>query len=153
MGINPKDLREFIIKPALKELGMWSDIAENLVAGTCAVESNMGMYLKQKGGGPALGIYQMEPATHTDIWENFIAHRHTLVDKIGYSKMPHPKTLVYDLDYATKMCRIHYFRQSEPLPIDNSVEKLGQYWKNHYNTIKGAGTVEKFVRSYLVMAN
>jgi len=57
-------LRREIIAPALRHIGMWSGAAENLLLGTAAVESRMGTYLRQVGGGPALGIWQVEPVTH-----------------------------------------------------------------------------------------
>ena len=63
--MNAKDLREDVVRPVLKVMDKWSEAAENLVLGTAAKESAMGQDLRQRGGGPALGIYQMEPATHT----------------------------------------------------------------------------------------
>ena len=43
-------------------------------SGTAAVESRMGTYLRQIGG-PALGIWQVEPATHLDCWDNWLDYR------------------------------------------------------------------------------
>ena len=68
--IDNKQLRECIIKPTLDSLQMYSQAAEELLVFTCACESLGGTYLKQVKG-PALGIYQMEPATYQDIWENY----------------------------------------------------------------------------------
>jgi len=46
------------------------------------------------------------------------------------------------------MCRMHYYRKSEPLPESDDVRALGEYWKKHYNTVKGKGTVDEFVENY-----
>lgn len=68
MSINCEQLRLYVIRPTLEKIELWSEAAENLLLGTTAQESHMGTYIKQVGKGPALGIYQMEPATHKDIW-------------------------------------------------------------------------------------
>lgn len=47
-----------------------SSSAVNLLLGTAAQESAFGTYLRQIGGGPARGVFQMAPATAKDIWEN-----------------------------------------------------------------------------------
>ena len=72
MAINTKHLRLYIIRPTLQKINLWSEAAENLLLGTAAQESLLGTYLKQNGNGPALGIYQMEPNTHKDIWIHYL---------------------------------------------------------------------------------
>ena len=54
-----------VICPALEKLSLWSPSAEELVLGTAIVESGL-TYLKQHGDGPALGLWQVEPATHDE---------------------------------------------------------------------------------------
>ena len=61
--------RANIIRPVLLVIGGESRAAENLILGTALQESNL-RYLRQLGDGPARGVYQMEPATHDDIWDN-----------------------------------------------------------------------------------
>ena len=60
--LNVRDLRVEVIRPALRALDLWSPAAEDLVLGTAAQESGLA-YLRQIGGGPALGLWQIEPAT------------------------------------------------------------------------------------------
>lgn len=140
--INPKQLKSLIIEPVLKTYDLYSEAAVNLLLGTCAQESRMGYYLKQVKG-PALGIYQMEPATHNDILQNMPEYRE--VEKVRPSP---PSALIFDLTYATILCRLQYWRFPEPLPKANDLEGLAKYWKKYYNTEKGKGTVEQFVRNY-----
>jgi len=146
--MNSDQLRDLVIKPTLQYLGMYSHDAENLMAGTCAVESRMGEYIKQLGNGPALGIFQMEPATHDDIWDNYISYRRPIADKVKALMTPDdPHTqLITNLAYATAMARIHYWRQTGKIPSD--LEGQAKYWKDHYNTHLGAGTVEKYIDAY-----
>ena len=67
-----------LVKDVLTFLNLHSQAAEDLVMGTIAQESRMGTYIRQLGNGPALGISQMEPATHNDIWNNFLAYKEPL---------------------------------------------------------------------------
>ena len=63
-----------VIRPALEKLSLWSLSAEELVLGTAIVESGL-TYLKQHGDGPALGLWQVEPATHDELYTNFLNFR------------------------------------------------------------------------------
>ena len=64
-------IRSMVIRPSLKKLGLHSTSAEELVPGTAIVESGL-TYLKQHGEGPALGLWQVGPATHEDLYTNFL---------------------------------------------------------------------------------
>lgn len=154
MSIDFSQLRDYVVRPVLKHLDPeipYSENAENLVLGTIAQESH-GSYLKQLGRGPALGIIQMEPATHDDIWDNYLTYRDALTSKIDELELPHwlglrgPGELVGNLYYATAMCRVHYFRK--PGAIPGTIGGLAAYWKKHYNTHLGAGTETEFKRNY-----
>jgi hypothetical protein len=146
--IRVSDLREHVIRPTLKLLNMGSLAAENLLLGTCAQESRLGTYLKQRNG-PALGIYQIEPATHDDLWKNFISfHPDLLSTLMAINHYPRYESLVTDLSYATAIARLVYYRAPEKLPDANDVEGLAAYWKAHYNTPLGKGTVKEFIDNY-----
>ena len=60
--IDHAQFREHVVRYALKCTGTWSHAAENLVVGTALAESGL-KFLRQKGGGPALGLFQIEPST------------------------------------------------------------------------------------------
>lgn len=157
MSINARDLRKFIIKPALVAIDLYSPEAEELVLATAIHESEMGFYLHQVEG-PALGIYQMEPQTYVDCYDNFLKFNPRLLDKIlsylKYSELPEPARLISDLSLATIMCRIKYFRAPARLPSNiNDIYGLAHYWKQYYNTELGSGTVDKFVKSYSTFIN
>ena len=124
--------------------------------GTITQESRA-QYIKQLGNGPALGLVQMEPATHNDIWEHFLRYKDSLAERIIHlasvgsldgSRTPASTELITNVAYAVAMCRVHYYRRPEALPDANDIEALGRYWKQHYNTVKGKGTVEEFVENF-----
>ena len=159
MSINYEQLREYVVIPTISNLGVYSEAAEQLVIGTIAQESR-GTYLKQLGKGPALGIVQMEPATHKDIWLNFLKYSDCLggdirelisaeADEVFESRgYPEELELITNLKYAVAMCRIHYWRKPQSLPKANDIKALAQYWKDHYNTAHGAGTVSEFIKNF-----
>jgi hypothetical protein len=160
MPINANQLRTLVVKPVLTALDLPDpDVAENLIMGTAAHESHLGDYIEQVGGGPAMGIFQMEPATLNDCYENYLDYRAELKAKVDGFLAPQPALsdgtpdkagqLATNLAYATAMCRIRYYRAPAAMPSDaNDVNALGQYWKQYYNTNLGAGTVEQFVSDY-----
>ncbi|MBF0140107.1 MAG: hypothetical protein HQL74_07490 [Magnetococcales bacterium] len=148
MSLNPSQLREHIIKPTLKQLELWSLAAEELVLGTGIQESGLRL-IKQQGGGPALGLWQMEPATHDDIWINFLQNKQLLAGKVCGSDPTHDASrMLYDLRYACAMCRVHYFRKYDPLPATGDLASQAIYWKKHYNTAMGKGKPEQYIENW-----
>lgn len=149
--MNAHQLRIYIVRPALKEIGLWSEAAEDLVMGTAAQESHL-EYVKQLGGGPALGLFQVEPMTYRDYWDNFIDDREDLRNSILHAlrtvEEPRPDRVVWDLRYGAIMCRIHYRRIRSPLPSHGDIDGYAAYWKKYYNTVHGAGTEQEFVDNF-----
>lgn len=146
-----EQLRSLIITPALSKLQLYSNDAEELLVFTCAAESDGGTYLKQIKG-PALGIYQMEPKTYNDIWQNYIRNRRDLTLLLTHNfdvvRMPDENRMVYDLHFATAMARIHYCRVKEALPSAKDVEAIWNYYKTYYNTPSGKATKSKAIKAY-----
>lgn len=160
--MNAKQLRELVIRPTLQYLSPvipYSETATELLMMTAAHESHLGEYIAQVGG-PALGIYQMEPATEDDIHDNFLAYRRSLeylVDATTNSSLIQDKDgvdLIYSLPYATAMARVHYFRVPEALPEgslqnEETIRKLAAYAKKYYNTEIGKATEEDYYEAYM----
>lgn len=152
--INANDLLECVIQPTLKMLAEYnskveSESAEHILLGTAAVESKMGYHLKQVGG-PACGIYQIEPDTHDSIINNFVNYRPELVRVLD--KMRAPFGTVYNLScnliYATAICRLKYWTSPGEMPHADDIDGMAAYWKTHYNTWRGQGTIQKFIDAY-----
>ena len=153
MAFN-KDQFKSLIEKVLTKMDMNSKSAVNLLLGTAAQESGFGTYLRQLGDGPALGVFQMEPATERDIWSNYLAYREKETNIIEYLVSITGADGKYSLDlegnliYQIAMARLHYRRVKEPLPLFDDINGLARYWKNHYNTIHGKGTIEEFIKNY-----
>lgn len=137
------DVLRAAIGPALSQLEPvipYSRAAHALVIGTGLVESQYGALI-QAGGGPALGFWQMEPATFDDMTKNFIMYRSALSAKIaaivGYPVNGRSGRLATDILLGAVMCRVQYFRSKLPLPgLDAAA--LSKYHKTVYNTALGA---------------
>jgi len=146
--MKPADFHARVIQPTLGHLGLRSDGAERLLLGTAMTESRL-WHLVQMNGGPALGVYQVEPATHDDI-RRYLLHRRrlgSLVDSL-LAPWPTPETqLITNLAYATAIARVIYWRKPEPLPTVDDIPGLAAYWKLHFNTPAGHGQTAHFIQA------
>ena len=146
MGIDVKQFAECIVRPALKNIGLFSESAAQLVTGTAVTESRL-KYLKQIKG-PAMSVFQIEPSTHDDIWDNYIQYKPELKRRMWELAAPGLElieTLTGNLHYGAAMCRVFYRRIPTALPNAGDVEGMAVYWKKYYNTHLGKGTVEKAI--------
>ena len=165
--MNADQLRE-LIRDTLHELEPeipYSEAAVELLMLTAAVESNLGEYVKQVNG-PARGIFQMEPTTALDIHTNWLVYNQDLLRKVNrFAGRIDPDLQARgDLVWQIVWARLHYRRIKAPLPeirympmsesglerklTPKSVSDLAQYWKKHYNTHLGKGTVVKAIQKY-----
>lgn len=166
MSFNAQQFRELVVRPTLEQLSgviPYSEEAEDLLVMTAAHESHLGTYLKQING-PALGVYQMEPTTLEDIWVNYLAYRQDIESELslicGDVHCGGPKELITNLEFATAMARVHYYRVPEALPRSTDFETrsdyvraLAKYAKRFYNTEKGKATVEDYYRAFNNLEN
>lgn len=149
--MNPQILHDYIIFPTLQQLGgsYQSQAARQLILATSAQESRCGDYLKQMGNGPALGLYQMEPATANDLIDGWLkpTKRWDTVKQFASQAgmdQPYLISMVGELFYATAMARMKYFRASGPLPAYNDFEGMWAYYKKWWNSTLGAATKDQF---------
>ncbi len=143
LGLNAGQLLIYVIRPTLEYIGWGGDVAEQLVLGTGITESRL-RYLHQIGGGPALSIYQIEPATFRDTYDNYLKFRveRSVIESLRDGRpTTEEEELNYSLAFATAICRAHYRRQPAPLPDSGDAPALAAYWKKWYNTGFGRGTV------------
>ena len=149
MSIDREQIHDLVHR-TLHGIVKHSPPAVALLMGTCAQESHLGTYLRQMGGGPARGIMQMEINTEKDIWENYLkfnpVYRQYLIAETGVTG-PDPHAMESNLAYSIAMARTHYLRK--PGAIPHTIEGQAAYWKEHYNTIYGAGTEEEYMVNYV----
>lgn len=141
MSFNKKQFRNLIDRVLGDYPELSSESAIQLLLGTAAQESHFGTYLRQLGGGPAMGIFQMEPKT-------FLWLRDKYKTKYPEIESREVTDLEWDLWLAILMARLRYRIVPVPLPDAHHIGALATYWKEHYNTVHGAGTVEQFIANY-----
>lgn len=146
--------RDMVIIPALQEMdthlpGANSEAAVMLLLGTALVESDL-KWIKQHKG-PALGVFQIEPATADDIMKRYIAGKPRFVNMFdemfgGKWRSKYKELIVTDLRFAVVVCRLRYWMETTTLPQD--LEGLAQYWDHNYNANKRKGTTAQFIAKY-----
>ncbi|WP_216670973.1 hypothetical protein [Mangrovicoccus sp. HB161399] len=143
-----------VIEPVLCRLTEipFSAAAAQLLLGTALHESGGLKFRRQLGSGPARGLFQMEPATHNDLWKNFLAFKKPLAAEVeallsapGADKVAELET---NDNYAAAMARVHYWRAPAALPKAGNTTGQATYWKRYYNTPLGKGTPKKYLDDY-----
>tara|TARA_R100001086_G_scaffold95073_1_gene47354 strand:- start:6780 stop:7325 length:546 start_codon:yes stop_codon:yes gene_type:complete len=156
MGANNKQIKD-LIKDVCVQMGdkYAKQEALDIVYATGLVESKY-EYIEQIGRGPARSFWQVEPSTAVDNCKNFISSRPELLqasaDILRIDPYYFIDATIDDWDWILRTnisagilhCRIKYWRIPEP--IKEGKEELAKYWKKHYNTEEGAGSVEHFLK-------
>lgn len=137
-----------------------------------AAHESMGFKYNRQIGGPALSFFQIEPATHRDLYINYLRYRpellklvldgvppQKLVEIAEGIKAPVDSWLVDDVVYAAKIARVVLYRVPDKLPKLKRDERgqmsesflidLANYCKTHYNTVKGKATAMEYYQDYL----
>ena len=142
-----------IVEYALYKVDSYSDDALAMVVRTGMAESG---YRALKGygeGNPAIGFWQVEPATMNDMIINYIHYRSHYKKNLISLGMNFEKdtimSVMSNMAVQAALCRLHYRRDSKPIPSWSNMEAQGKYWKRVYNTFKGRGTIKHFMKANL----
>lgn len=139
------DFQLEIVRPVLDHLDMGGIWAERLIVGTALAETQLRHFKQIRG--PALGFYQIEPNTFQDIYYRYLNTRKDIKKKVDLLLAPKPEPLqqlVTNLAFATAVARIKYWMSPEV--IGDTLPELALTYKNIYNSDKGKGSTEKFIR-------
>ncbi|MBQ0718916.1 MAG: hypothetical protein KBT88_11140 [Gammaproteobacteria bacterium] len=144
------EFRQLIIRDTLKSIDEWAPAHENLLLGTAAQESGMGLSLKR---GRLLGIYHISPNTHRSVWDKYLLHHPDLASRVrglagqhSFIREPHGE-LISNLKYATAIAWLIYRRADEVLPADDDIAGLARYWHRHFRS-KASASVAEFMACY-----
>lgn len=151
MGINPADFRQMIVRPTLIKLDQWSPSLENLLIGTAAQASGLGMQLQSENG---FGIYQMDARQHQMVWDCFLAFDADLASKVRglasqreFLAQPHWE-LATNLSYATAIAWGLYAHRKAVIPADaDNLDALARCWHQYFCPEGSQGT-RHFISQY-----
>lgn len=160
-----------VLRPTLTEMSMWSPSAEKLLTMIAAHES-LGLKHRVQVQGPALGVFQMEPATFKDLLQTYLGQvnpgrRERLARFLpdepedlaeafedlaeGRAEI-HPGLLdaLRDNDpFACAAARLQLARVAEPLPDVEDNEGLAHYAKAHWNSVLGKAKADKYLSDFV----
>jgi len=155
MGICPDELRLLVVRPTLKQLRAWSPGMEALLLGTAAQESELGFHLKL-GRRHGMGIFQIPPATHRQIWDQYLINFPALASKVrGLASqrdfLQHPHTeLATNLRYATAIAWLIYRAAGVENVDSDNLPKMAKVWKKYFHHGPSA-RLRDFVDNYTRM--
>lgn len=141
----PHLLRE-VIAPACDALAPHARSDEDvhwLMLVTALVESRA-TFLRQVPSGPALGLWQVEPKTHRWIVETVAKPLRTRLSALT-AALGDDRELIWNLRYSCAVARLRYYLAPTPIPPAGMIIEQARYWKEHYNTPAGKGSVESFI--------
>ncbi len=148
---------ERLIQTVIAVMRLYSVEAIDLLMLTAAQESHLGKYIQQLGNGPARGIFQMEPKTLQDLYDNFLKYNKQKADALQSfrTSCSLETDLTGNLLFQIAAARLQYYRKPEKLPVKKGfadgfeyITDLAKYWKTHWNTNLGKGTVQEAVQNY-----
>ena len=140
MSILAADISRYVVVPALQLLAPtgipYSKTAHDLLMGTAAQESLMGLYLVQQGG-PGVGLWMASPNLVPAILGRLSKAQLDALAAVGDATNPGQVTA--NLTLAAMLARCWYWIVPTPLPAD-TISGLWGYYKLHYNSLAGAAT-------------
>lgn len=145
-GINATQFRSLIVIPVVNAMTPDTPQAIDLIMGTAMQESQL-VALHQYGGGPALGVLEIEPFTARGLYADVQKSQFwPYVKGLICEGLDPVQQLVGNLYYEVAMARFYYWRC--PGAIPTTPEAQAQYYKLYYNTLEGAATVEEYLGNW-----
>ena len=155
---TPEEMVTLIVEINYRLLGRVRLEEVMLMVGTVATESAF-RHRRQIGGGPALGLFQIEPDTAAGIYMSYLRYnpdRYQRMMRIcfGLGSAPFFVPEIGDMeellrlydDYSACLARLNYLRWPEAIP--KSLAGQAAYYKKYHNTVAGKGSVEKYLRDW-----
>lgn len=121
-----------------------TESAIRLLCMIAAHESGDFHYVRQLRG-PAMSLFQIEPATFENLCNFAINRRLTIASSLPCSEWQ----LVFDQRFAAAMGRVFFLRFKEPLPGADNLDDLARYAKQYWNTHLGKATPDDYLNAYL----
>ncbi len=113
MYVTAEHLKDQVIQPTLKYLGVWSTTAEQFLLSAATNAPELGLFSARQDG---LGIFHITPGQHRDIWDKHLAFNPDLASRVrglasqrAFLSDP-DKELQTNLSYCTAIAWLLYLR-------------------------------------------
>ena len=113
MYVTSEHLRDQVIGPTLKYLGVWTPAIETFLLNTAIDAPDLGLFSERNEG---LGIFNITSAQHRDIWDRYLAFNPEIASRVrGLASqrvfLTEPdKELQTNLGYCTAIAWLLYKR-------------------------------------------
>jgi len=145
-GLTSKEHALTIVQSVCEVLG-GGIISELMLIETACAETKLGLYKDPTPNGAGRGLCQCDNIPFYDVIARTRSkHIKAVKNAFGINlyRVKHEQLNNNPL-LAFIMCRLHYKLIPETFPL--TTIGRARYWKTHYNTSAGKGTVEHFVDS------
>ncbi|GAB3271218.1 hypothetical protein [Parahaliea aestuarii] len=79
MYVTAEHLREQVIRPTLKYLGVWNPGTETFLLDAAVSAPDLGLFSARNDG---LGLFHITAAQHRDIWDRYLAFKPDMASRI-----------------------------------------------------------------------
>jgi hypothetical protein len=121
MYVTAEHLRDQVIRPTLKYLGVWSDAAETFLLNSVIDTPDLGLFSRHQDG---LGLFHITAAQHRDLWDRYLAFNPELASRVrglasqrAFLSDPDSE-LQTNLSYCTAIAWLLYQRSGRALEAD-----------------------------------
>ncbi len=120
-----------------------NNTAVEMIIETAVAETGLGQ-IEDKTTGTGMGITQFDKFPFDDIKKRNMRLRPKILKELGVDiALVEWDDLRYNDFLALLFTRLHYWLKGDPIP--KTIEERARYWKLHYNTSAGKGTVEHYL--------
>jgi hypothetical protein len=138
------EMRELVVRPAIRHIGLWSKEAEELVMATAMMESRF-VHL-------STGLWNITKERYWVVYVEMLEGNNYLMTKTMDYQLPNIDPidqLPGNHFLGAIICRLYYRMNDDPLP--RSVKGMADYWKEHYETFLGKKKSKEFMHQALRM--
>ncbi|MFT4825103.1 MAG: hypothetical protein ACJASY_002414 [Halioglobus sp.] len=125
MYVTSEHLRDQVIGPTLKYLGVWSPAVETFLLNTAVDAPELGLFSSRNDG---LGMFHITSAQHRDIWDRYLAFNPDMASRVrGLASqrvfLTEPdKELQTNLGYSTAIAWLLFKRSGMVLEEEASAQ-------------------------------
>ena len=118
-------------------------VAVEMIIETAIAETGLGQ-IEDKTAGAGMGITQFDKLPFDDIRNRSKRLQPKILKELKIDiSLVEWDDLRYNQFLALLFTRLHYWLKGDPIPA--TIEERAKYWKQHYNTVQGKGTVEHYL--------